>query len=82
MWKEANPSCPSHANPKDLTKMNNPTSFQEVLRQTPSHCCYTDASWTSPKSKVAIGCTLHDSSGRYILKGFASVEPTETQELK
>ncbi|EFH62608.1 hypothetical protein ARALYDRAFT_892986 [Arabidopsis lyrata subsp. lyrata] len=38
----------------------------------------TDASWINQDSKIGVGWTLHDSLGRYLLKGSASLEPTQS----
>ncbi|CAL9246433.1 unnamed protein product [Arabidopsis halleri] len=59
-------------------KRSAPATFSEVIAQISSLCCCTDASWIDQNSKVGIGWTLHDSQGRYILKGSASIEPTNS----
>ncbi|KAG7548127.1 Reverse transcriptase domain [Arabidopsis suecica] len=38
----------------------------------------SDASWIDQHSKAGIGWCLHDASGRYILKGYASIDPTDS----
>ncbi|KAG7599644.1 hypothetical protein ISN44_As06g038180 [Arabidopsis suecica] len=78
LWTEANHKSSFPKQPPPLLTRPIPTTLQEVLSHIPSLCCCTDASWLNQDSKIGIGWTLHDSSGRFILKGSASMEATNS----
>lgn len=77
MWKEAI-NVPQHQLNHNHNRPSTPNTLQEVLTQIPSLYCCTDASWIDRQSNAGIGWTLHDSAGRYILKGSASIDPTDS----
>ncbi|KAG7557763.1 Zinc knuckle CX2CX4HX4C [Arabidopsis suecica] len=76
LWKEAHNLLTPNVQQSSKDKQPAPLTFQQVLTQTPSFCCCTDASWINQDSKSGIAWTLHDSMGRFILRGSASIEPT------
>ncbi|XP_020867748.1 uncharacterized protein LOC110224809 isoform X4 [Arabidopsis lyrata subsp. lyrata] len=50
---------------------------KEIWELSPVHIV-ADASWINQDSKIGVGWMLHDSLGRYILQGSASLEPTQS----
>ncbi|KAG7563755.1 Endonuclease/exonuclease/phosphatase superfamily [Arabidopsis suecica] len=78
IWTESQKALLSPKMQTSQKKKPAPTTFQEVLTHTPSLCCCTDASWENQESKAGIGWTLHESNGRYLLKGSSSIEPTHS----
>lgn len=78
LWKEANNTLSLTKPQAPKASKSAPSNLQQVLTQIPLFCCCTYASWINPDSKVGIGWTLHDSQGRLIIQGSASLDSTNS----
>ncbi|XP_024016483.1 uncharacterized protein LOC112089878 [Eutrema salsugineum] len=78
IWFEDTPSAPC------LPESNNAyRNVFDICRSFHKHCCMVDccmvdASWTSSDNPAGIGWLLFNPSGRCIVQGKASIDPTST----
>ncbi|AED93895.1 Polynucleotidyl transferase, ribonuclease H-like superfamily protein [Arabidopsis thaliana] len=53
-------------------------NVQDIMKEAKAYCCFVDASWVSPTECAGIGWVLYNDKAQMVLKGMASIPPTNS----